>query len=226
MFLAATLILMSWTAYAQNRTVSGVVADRDGIPLAGVDIVVKGDNTIYTATGGDGRYSITVPDGKSVLYFHLLGFLSQEISLAGHPEDTLNVTLEQDYMNLETVVVTGTRTPRLLKNSPILTRVITVQDIERVDALNIGDLLEDGDVEVEGECLLGTVYERELGRLDVEGPVLGELHRLLSGTEEGDHRLDVVPAFVSQDIAGSVAVAEIDLVGLTDYCLQSCCGHF
>ena len=142
MFLAATLILMSWTAYAQNRTVSGVVADRDGIPLAGVDIVVKGDNTIYTATGGDGRYSITVPDGKSVLYFHLLGFLSQEISLAGHPEDTLNVTLEQDYMNLETVVVTGTRTPRLLKNSPILTRVITVQDIERVDALNIGDLLE------------------------------------------------------------------------------------
>ncbi len=42
----------------------------------------------------------------------------------------------------ETVVVTGTRTPKLLKDAPIVTRVITSEDIEKVDATNISDLLQ------------------------------------------------------------------------------------
>ena len=137
------LLLAAAALHAQQRTVAGTVSDVKGSPLAGVEITVEGSSTLYTATGEDGRYSITVPDGgKAVLHFYFMGFLSQEIPLAEFRGDTLDVVMEQDYMNLETVVVTGTRTPRLLKNSPILTRVITVQDIERVDALNIGDLLE------------------------------------------------------------------------------------
>lgn len=43
---------------------------------------------------------------------------------------------------LNTVVVTGTRTPKLLKDSPILTRVISDIDIKRADATNISDLLQ------------------------------------------------------------------------------------
>lgn len=44
-------------------------------------------------------------------------------------------------IDLETVVVTGTRTPKLLKDSPILTRVITADDIRKVNATNIAELL-------------------------------------------------------------------------------------
>ena len=39
------------------------------------------------------------------------------------------------------VVVTATRTPKLLKNTPVQTRVISRRDIERSDATNIRDLL-------------------------------------------------------------------------------------
>lgn len=39
------------------------------------------------------------------------------------------------------VVVTATRTPKLLKNTPVQTRVISRRDIERSDATNIQDLL-------------------------------------------------------------------------------------
>ena len=42
----------------------------------------------------------------------------------------------------EQVVVTGTRTPKLLKESPILTRVISENDIRKVDATNISDLMQ------------------------------------------------------------------------------------
>ena len=43
---------------------------------------------------------------------------------------------------LNDVVVTGTRTPKLLKDAPIQTRVITAADIEKVDATNVEDLLQ------------------------------------------------------------------------------------
>lgn len=43
---------------------------------------------------------------------------------------------------LNDVVVTGTRTPKLLKDAPIQTRVITAADIEKADATNVEDLLQ------------------------------------------------------------------------------------
>jgi outer membrane receptor for ferrienterochelin and colicins len=51
-------------------------------------------------------------------------------------------SIEAASVQLNTVVVTGTRTPKLLKDSPILTRVITENDIRKVDATNISDLLQ------------------------------------------------------------------------------------
>lgn len=50
-------------------------------------------------------------------------------------------TLVNDSLQLEQVVVTGTRTPKLLSNSPIQTRVISAHALERIDATNIQDLL-------------------------------------------------------------------------------------
>lgn len=43
---------------------------------------------------------------------------------------------------LDEVVVTGTRTPKFLKDTPIQTRVITSRDIARADATNVKDLLQ------------------------------------------------------------------------------------
>jgi len=43
---------------------------------------------------------------------------------------------------MEQVVVTGTRTPKSLMDVPIQTRLITAQDIQKVDATNVEDLLQ------------------------------------------------------------------------------------
>lgn len=50
-------------------------------------------------------------------------------------------TAEDSTFWLNDIVVTGTRTPKLLKDVPIQTRVITAEDIEKCDATNIEDLL-------------------------------------------------------------------------------------
>ena len=44
--------------------------------------------------------------------------------------------------DLDEVVVTGTRTPKFLKDTPIQTRVITSADIAKLDATNVQDLLQ------------------------------------------------------------------------------------
>src|SRR5690606_36859709 len=54
----------------------GTVTDSNGQPLPGVSVLIKG-TTIGTVTDADGNYSITVPDGSSVLTFSFIGFVSQ-----------------------------------------------------------------------------------------------------------------------------------------------------
>ena len=137
------LLLSVLPSFAQKRVmVSGTVTDSEGLPLEGVTIVVKNDKTVYALTASGGTYSIEVPE-DAVLVFQLLGYLSCEVALENRKDyGRTDVAMEEDLMNLEAVVVTGTRTPRLLKDSPILTRVITSADIKRVDALDVGELLE------------------------------------------------------------------------------------
>ncbi len=52
-----------------------------------------------------------------------------------------NLSKLDSIYNMETVVVTGTRTPKLLKNAPVITEVITAKEIERVDATNVQELM-------------------------------------------------------------------------------------
>ena len=50
-------------------------------------------------------------------------------------------SIADEAFDLEEVVVTGTRTPKLLKDTPVQTLLITEKQIERTDATNVEDLL-------------------------------------------------------------------------------------
>ena len=56
------------------------------------------------------------------------------------PADT--VVWNKDPLGLETVVVTATRTPKTLMDIPVVTRVITAEDIQKVDATDVKDILQ------------------------------------------------------------------------------------
>jgi len=86
-----------------NNIVSGKVVDRDGTPIPGVNVMVKG-TTIGTVTDFDGYYSITIPNEESRLSFTFVGFETQEIPANSH---TINVVLHEDVNSLDEVVVVG-----------------------------------------------------------------------------------------------------------------------
>ena len=63
-------------------------------------------------------------------------------SLYARQEPSDTIVWDDESLGLETVVVTATRTPKTLKDIPIVTRVITAEDIQKVDATNVKDILQ------------------------------------------------------------------------------------
>ncbi len=61
--------------------------------------------------------------------------------MAQSPADNLADSISRQF-DLDAVVVTGTRTPKFLKDTPIQTRVITQKDLLRLDATNVQDVLQ------------------------------------------------------------------------------------
>lgn len=100
--------LCSATLIAQ-RQVSGVVQDESGVPLIGVNILVKGTGT-GTVTDVDGAYNLEVTGEESVLQFSYTGYVHQEIRVGA--QSVINVTLGEDVVGLEEVVVVGYGTVR------------------------------------------------------------------------------------------------------------------
>ncbi len=85
------------------KTITGTVTDYFGLPLPGVNIIVK-NSTIGTQTDFDGKYSLTADVGQT-LVFSYVGFESQEIEVTGS-KTTINVQLEMGQ-ELNQVVVTA-----------------------------------------------------------------------------------------------------------------------
>lgn len=89
---------------AQVRTISGMVtAQSDGIPLPGVNVLIKG-TAKGTQTDYDGNYSIEAAKGD-VLEISFLGMKTQLITVKD--SNTVNVVLEDDALSLDEVIVTA-----------------------------------------------------------------------------------------------------------------------
>ena len=61
--LTLLLVLIAHISFAQQKTISGNVSDQDGLPLPGVNVLLKGTST-GTQTDFDGNYSIQAAQGR------------------------------------------------------------------------------------------------------------------------------------------------------------------
>jgi TonB-linked SusC/RagA family outer membrane protein len=109
LFFSCLFIFFSGSLIAQNLTVKGNITDNTGETVPGVNISVKG-TALGTASGSDGNYSISVPNGNSVLVFSFIGYVTQEISV--NNRTIINPILQEDVFQLSEVVAIGYGTAR------------------------------------------------------------------------------------------------------------------
>jgi TonB-linked SusC/RagA family outer membrane protein len=105
LILIALFAFMGMQLFAQTKTITGkVTVLADGTSLPGVAVVVKG-TTIGTVTDLDGNYSLEVPSDAESLQFMFVGMKTKEAIIGN--QTVIDVTMEEDFLNLEEVIVTG-----------------------------------------------------------------------------------------------------------------------
>ncbi len=87
----------------EEKSVTGRVLDETGAPLPGATVLIAG-TTSGTVADMDGYYSITVPDGATLM-FSYIGYDPVRMVVAN--QSIINVSLKLDSSSLEEVVVIG-----------------------------------------------------------------------------------------------------------------------
>lgn len=98
-----TLLFIAQVSYGQVKTVTGTVTDQNGLPLPGVNVLVKATTT-GTQTDFDGNYSIEASEGETLI-FSYLGQKTLEMDVG--ESDSLNVQMDEDAAQLDEVIVVG-----------------------------------------------------------------------------------------------------------------------
>ena len=124
-------------------TITGTVLSQSGLPLENVVITVQEYPALVTYTNSKGNYALSLnPNEDYNLCATLLGYESQCQKLPKAHNGTFDFTLQSHSHTLDMIVVTGTRTPKLLKDAPIVTRVITQEEIRQIDVSNVQELMQ------------------------------------------------------------------------------------
>ena len=135
-------LLFTLQTQAQYK-ISGTVSDVAGQPLAGAVVTVKEQPSLGTVADTEGHYEITLPGKETyTLCASFVGYEPVSEKIAAGQTGPVNFRLAERSTMMDQVVVTATRTPKLLKDVPIVTRVISEADIKQVDATHVGDLLQ------------------------------------------------------------------------------------
>ena len=135
-FLSMLLLAAVLPVAAQNMTVTGVVKDSDGVPLAGVSVLVMGTKT-GTTTGFDGDYKISVAKGKT-LRFSYIGFETVDIKA---DKAKIDLTMNPEALTMETVVVTGYSSVELRKSTGAVA-VVTSDKLKDNPLKSVDQLLQ------------------------------------------------------------------------------------
>ncbi len=122
----------------EQHVVKGTITDILGDPLPGVSIVEKG-TTNGTISGVDGAYSITVSSSDVALQYSFIGFVSQEVNLAGR--SGVDITLLEDVTDLSEVVVVGYGTQRKISLTNSIAQV-SGDDLVKRPVANVSQSLQ------------------------------------------------------------------------------------
>lgn len=167
-------LLLSHFALAQEWRVTGVVTDADyKDPLVGVNVIVQGLSGVGTVTDFDGRFSINVPAGRS-LVFSYIGYKDQVIAV--NSNTTLNVVLQSDTKLLEEMVVIGYGT---MKKSDLTGAVTSIKAdaLQKTPASGIDQALQGRAAGVTVNANSGqpgaaaTIRIRGIGTVNSSGPI-------------------------------------------------------
>ena len=129
--------------FSQVVSLSGFVNGTDSSSVTGAAISLIG-TTLGTVTDKKGFYKINkIIPGKYILRVSFVGFETSEQTVDIQNADThIDFYLKESNIDLNEVVVTGTKSEKTLKNVPVLTQVISARKMLELGITNVTDALQ------------------------------------------------------------------------------------
>ncbi len=130
------------------QVISGkIFDDRTNEPLIGANIFIEETST-GTTSDTSGNFTLDISHLKltaPVLHASYLGYydFSQKLKFSGKKNIHIDIPLKKSLLNLDQVVVTGTRSERILKNTPVTTQVLHKEQIENSGGSDISTALSE-----------------------------------------------------------------------------------
>lgn len=133
----AAMLTVACTASAQNQTVKGTILGSDGLPAVGATVKVLGTTT-GAITDVDGNFTLScAPNAKIEVSY--VGAKTQVVSVGN--KATINVTLKDDALTMDEVVVTALGIKRQARSLGYSTTKVDGSDFELARDPNIGNAL-------------------------------------------------------------------------------------
>ena len=117
---------------APTGSIAGRVMDENGTGVANAQIYIDRP-ALGTQSRADGGFTLTrVPAGSYTLRARLLGFTpeSTSVTVSANAQATADFTLRHDPLQLQTLVVTGTQTPRMNLDASVAVTTLTATEIQ------------------------------------------------------------------------------------------------
>ena len=115
----------------QTGTITGSVVDDQGTAVAGAQVYIN--PSLGTQTRANGQYVLArVPPGTYTLHARQLGFRPEAATVAVSVDQTStqSFTLRKDPLQLQTMVVTGTQSPRINLDASVAVTTLTASEVQ------------------------------------------------------------------------------------------------
>ncbi|MFY7840439.1 MAG: SusC/RagA family TonB-linked outer membrane protein [Lacibacter sp.] len=136
--LLLAFVLLSFTAFSQNRTIDGIVSDQSGAPLAGATIAAKGTKLV-TVTDNNGVFKFSVPASVKTIIISYVGAKAAEFSIEGKTSITASLDVTETKLS-EVVVIGYGQTKRADVSSAISS--VKAKDLKDIPAAGIDQAIQ------------------------------------------------------------------------------------
>lgn len=134
-------LLMFGALLSAQTTVTGKITDNNGLPIPGANVKVVG-KSLGTTSDFDGKFNLSANiEVPFLVEFSLIGFESKTVNVLKNNQ-IVNVTLNEGQTILDEVVVSASRTPERIMESPVTIERMDLKTIKGTASPSFYDGLE------------------------------------------------------------------------------------
>ena len=126
-------------SFAQS-TITGVVSDSKKQPIPGVNVKIEGASN-STSTDADGKFTLTVVKLPCNLEISGVGYEKQKLSVTSASQ-AIAVSLKAEETQLNEIVVSASRTPERIRESPVTIERMTLREVKNTTSPTFYEGLE------------------------------------------------------------------------------------